>query len=124
VFNSVGYFDQSYKLAADADLMMRFLEKGCVSSLYVPKVWVTMRLGGQTNRNLSNVLQGNKEILKALRSNELLDSRLKFAIAKFVSRMLQRFFWPRVMAASVAGKRRRLFIPARWISMIRQVARS
>jgi glycosyltransferase involved in cell wall biosynthesis len=124
VFNRLGYFDRSYKLAADADLMMRFLEKACITSLYVPNVWVTMRLGGQTNRNISNILRGNKEILKALRNNGFLVLPVRFAAAKLVSRILQRYLWPKVMASSVACKRHSIFIPARWISLIRQFARS
>ena len=123
VFNRLGYFDQSYKFAADADLMMRFLEKGSISSLYVPHVWVTMRLGGQTNRNISNILRGNKEILNALRSNELSVSPVRFAAAKLVSRILQRYLWPKV-ASSVVRGRCSTFIPARWLSIIRQSVRS
>jgi glycosyltransferase involved in cell wall biosynthesis len=123
VFSRLGYFDRSYKLAADADLMMRFLEKGCISSLYVPHVWVTMRLGGQTNRKISNILQGNKEILNALRSNGLLVSPVRFATAKLMSRILQRYLWPKA-ASSVACDRCSTFIPARWLSIIRRFARS
>jgi glycosyltransferase involved in cell wall biosynthesis len=124
VFSLLGYFDRSYKLAADADLMMRFLERGCISSLYVPHVWVTMRLGGQTNRNISNILRGNKEILKALRNNGLLVSPVRFAAAKLVSRISQRYLWPKVVSSSVVCKRRLILIPVRWLSIIRQFARS
>jgi glycosyltransferase involved in cell wall biosynthesis len=124
VFSLLGYFDRSYKLAADADLMMRFLERGCISSLYVPHVWVTMRLGGQTNRNISNILRGNKEILKALRNNGLLVSPVRFAAEKLVSRISQRYLWPKVVSSSVVCKRRLILIPVRWLSIIRQFARS
>lgn len=94
VYDSLGGFDTSYKLAADADLMMRYLEKGGIKSLYVPEVWVRMRLGGQTNRNISNILQQNREILQALRSNGLVVSPARFAAKKLTRRILQRYSKP------------------------------
>jgi len=78
----------------DADLMMRFLERERVPSKYVPEVWIKMRLGGQTNRNIRNIVRQNIEILQALRRHGLLVSPVKFAAAKVVSRLWQRWERP------------------------------
>jgi len=94
LFESLGCFDLSYRLAADADLMMRFLERGRVPSKYVSEVWIKMRLGGQTNRNIRNIVRQNIEILQALRRHGLLVSPVKFAVAKLVSRLWQRWGRP------------------------------
>lgn len=94
VYDRLGGFDLSYKLAADAELMMRYLEKGGIKSLYVPDVWVKMRVGGQTNRNISNILQQNREILEALRSNGLVVAPASYAVKKLVTRIWQRYYKP------------------------------
>jgi len=69
VFNAVGGFNLKYKLAADNDLMMRILECFGYKSHYLPKTIVKMRAGGVTNKNILNIIHGNKEILSALKSN-------------------------------------------------------
>ncbi|MEO8856426.1 MAG: glycosyltransferase family 2 protein [Burkholderiaceae bacterium] len=84
-----GVFDKSLKLAADAELMMRYLERNGVRSVYIPRVWVRMRLGGQTNQSLRNIVQQNREILFGLRANGIPYSTLLFAINKIRNRIWQ-----------------------------------
>jgi len=89
VIERLGYFDQSYKLAADVEFMMRYLERGQVNAIYIPTVFVRMRLGGATNQSWKNIVQQNKEIFAALRKNGLHFSRMWFAVNKVVSRLWQ-----------------------------------
>jgi glycosyltransferase involved in cell wall biosynthesis len=91
-----GLFDQSFKLAADAEFMMRYLEKGEVKSVYIPNVLVRMRLGGATNQSWENIIKQNKEIFLALQKNNIPFSFFGFWILKITSRIRQylsgRFF--------------------------------
>lgn len=89
VIERLGYFDQSYKLAADVEFMMRYLERGQVRAAYIPHVLVRMRLGGATNQSWKNIVQQNKEIFAALRKNGVPFSRMLFASNKVVSRLWQ-----------------------------------
>lgn len=66
-----GGFDFSYRLAADTELMMRYLEKGRVRSAYIPEVQVRMRVGGATNRSFRNIFRQNQEIFRALKKNDV-----------------------------------------------------
>ncbi len=66
-----GGFNLSYSLAADFELMLRFLEARHLSTAYIPQVLVRMRMGGATNRSISNVIQQNREIIRAFRGNDL-----------------------------------------------------
>lgn len=61
-----GGFDETFGLAADFELMTRLLLRERVRVAYVPDVMVHMRLGGQTNLNLRNVLRQNLQIRRAL----------------------------------------------------------
>lgn len=89
VIERLGLFDQSYKLAADVEFMMRYLERAQVRAAYIPHVLVRMRLGGATNQSWKNIVQQNKEIFAALRKNGVPFSRMWFAVNKVVSRLNQ-----------------------------------
>jgi glycosyltransferase involved in cell wall biosynthesis len=71
VYEKYGYFDLSFKLAADFELMLRFLERYSVSCTYVNRPLISMRLGGVTNKNLKNIIDQNKECVRAFRKNSL-----------------------------------------------------
>ena len=88
--NRLGLFDLSYSLAADAEFMMRYLERNGVKSKYLPHVLVRMRVGGATNKNLRNIVKQNKEIFRALKSNAIPYSPFSFVLCKFFDRLKQR----------------------------------
>ena len=89
VFKKYGDFDLNLKIASDVDLMMRFLEIHKVKSLYIPEIWVKMRLGGTTNKNLNNILRQNLEVIRSLRKNGLAVNYVNFFINKIISRTKQ-----------------------------------
>jgi glycosyltransferase involved in cell wall biosynthesis len=96
VYERFGKFDLTYNIASDVDLMMRFLEKYKIKSLYTPNVWVKMRMGGTTNKNLKNIWLQNKEILNSLNSNGLTVNPIRFFGYKIISRLFQFFKRPSV----------------------------
>lgn len=65
VYNKVGLFNLEFKLAADYEFMLRLFKKFDFKSQYLNRLMVKMRLGGATNKNLKNITNGNKEIIKA-----------------------------------------------------------
>ena len=50
------YFDTSFKIAADYDFVMRVLGKLKVDVTYLPQVLVKMRVGGKSNKSISNII--------------------------------------------------------------------
>ena len=95
IYERFGVFDLSYKIAADVELMMRFLETHKVRVKYIPGVLVKMRMGGTTNRSLSNIVKQNKEILRALKLHGLRSSIVRLMGNKLVSRGLQFLVCPK-----------------------------
>ena len=89
VYRRLGGFDLSFKIAADFELMARYLEVAGITSCYIPRVIVKMRLGGTTNRNLTNIVKQNSEIRQALRKLGLKFSLAKFLLPKLMSRAMQ-----------------------------------
>lgn len=89
VLERLGGFDTSYRLAADAELMMRYLECGSVQASYIPQVLVRMRLGGATNQSWRNIIRQNQEIFAALRKHGLSYSVGVYWMNKFINRFGQ-----------------------------------
>lgn len=71
IYNKYGLFDLKYRIAADFEIMLRFLEKHKATSYYVKDYLVKMRLGGESNRSLENIKRGNKEIRDAFAKNDI-----------------------------------------------------
>ncbi|MCU7800085.1 MAG: glycosyltransferase [gamma proteobacterium symbiont of Lucinoma myriamae] len=92
IYEKYGSFDLQYKMGNDIELMLRFIEKHQIKTLYVPQVWVKMRIGGVSNQSLSNIIQQNKEILRAAKNNQLPFSIPLFIIGKLKYRLFQYLF--------------------------------
>ncbi|MCK4795185.1 MAG: glycosyltransferase [Desulfobacteraceae bacterium] len=70
VFERFGYFNVKLQIAADFELMLRFIEKHQIKVGYLPEVVVKMRTGGKANA-LKGIVKGNLEIIKSFRMNGL-----------------------------------------------------
>lgn len=71
VYEKAGLFKLDFKLAADYEFMLRVFKKFNFRSIYYPRLLVRMRLGGATNQSISNVVNGNREIIRAWSVNGL-----------------------------------------------------
>ena len=71
IYGKFGLFDLSYDIAADIELMLRFLVKYRLKATYIPKVLVRMRAGGISNRNLRNIFRANLQCRRAFRDLDL-----------------------------------------------------
>ena len=70
-FEKYGAFNTSYAVSADFELMLRFIEVAELRNRYMPRYFVTMRMGGESTGNLRNIIRGNRSILRAFRDNGL-----------------------------------------------------
>ena len=93
VFEKYGYFNEDFQIAADFELMLRFVEKYQIKIGYLPKVIVKMRAGGKANV-LQGIIRGNREIVNSFRLNGL---RLSpwFFVYKPMAKMSQIFKRPK-----------------------------
>ncbi|MDF1550126.1 MAG: glycosyltransferase, partial [Bacteroidales bacterium] len=70
-YKEFGFFNLNYKIAADYELMLRFLGKNNISVCYLNQVLVKMRTGGTSNRSITNIFRKSAEDLKALKENKI-----------------------------------------------------
>ena len=88
VYTECGNFNTSYKIAADYDFMLRVLRKSNYTFGYLPKVITKMRMGGESNKRIANIILKSKEDLRAMKANNL-TSPLLVLWKKNVSKLKQ-----------------------------------
>ena len=71
VYEQLGGYDTTYRIAADYDCVLRLLGRGGVRAAYIPEVLVKMRVGGASNRSLKNILQKSREDYRVLKVNDV-----------------------------------------------------
>jgi glycosyltransferase involved in cell wall biosynthesis len=65
VYTSNGGYRLDMKLAADYELMLRFLKKGKIKMFYLPQTLVYMRAGGMGEKNMQSKLNEWKDVYRA-----------------------------------------------------------
>ena len=90
VYQRYGMFSLDFSIAADYELMLRFLERHKVRSCYIPQTLVSMRVGGKSNASLFNIVKANIECYRAWRANGLSICRLRILL-KPLSKIPQLF---------------------------------
>ena len=91
VYQTAGVFDTNLKFQSDLEFCARLFEVHKISSLYIPQLWVRMRLGGVTNNSLKTIIEGNWESYLALRKLGLRRDPVSYFWIKFASRLRQFF---------------------------------
>ena len=89
VYNKYGLFNLDYKLAADFEIMLRFLEKYRISTYYLKEAFVKMRLGGATNKSIKNIYLQNIECLKAFQLNDIKVNVLLYPLFRILPKLIQ-----------------------------------
>jgi glycosyltransferase involved in cell wall biosynthesis len=70
IYERLGSFDTTFRIAADYDCMLRFLKAG-IRVAYIPHLQVRMRVGGISNRSFASIVAKSIEDLRALRKNDI-----------------------------------------------------
>ena len=89
-YEKYGYFNLDYKLAADFELMLRFVERHHIKLTYLPEALVKMRLGGATSKNIQNIIKQDKECVRAFKDNGIPVSSF-YLLYRFIPKIKQYF---------------------------------
>ena len=82
VYEKLGLYDDSFKIAGDFELMLRFLEKYNIRSKYIPHTLVNMKVGGASNNGLKSKLDILKEEFRAFNQNNIQVNKLSYLYHK------------------------------------------
>ena len=89
VYNQYGGFNLKFKLASDFEIMLRFIEKYKISTIYLPEPLIKMRLGGETNKSVENIFRQNKECIKAFKDNDLKVNSVLYPFFRIIPKFFQ-----------------------------------
>ena len=68
-FDQLGYYKTNYKIAADYELLLRFLYVHRLKSKYLPLDFMKMRTGGASTASIKSNILLNEEIVRACKEN-------------------------------------------------------
>ena len=87
-FKKFGYYKIDYKIAADFELLLRFLYIHKLMYHYLPLDMITMRIGGLSTKSYKSNILLNKEIVKACKKNGLY-TNLLFVYSKYFRKIFE-----------------------------------
>ena len=87
-YEKYGLFKEDYAIAADYELMVRFLAKHRISYSHLDEVTVKMRTGGISSRSLKSYWTLNREIVRACRENGI-PTNIFRVLSKYPQKLLE-----------------------------------
>ncbi len=70
-YDEWGVFDLTYRISADYDSLLRYLYVHKANVSYLPKVTISMRVGGESNRSIKNIFKKSREDIDVIKKNGL-----------------------------------------------------
>lgn len=87
-FDEYGYYDPTYRISGDFELIARFIGVYGIRTRYLHQTFVTMRIGGVSTRGWSSIKIGTEEDLRALHDLHIPTNVLKVWIGKYLIKTL------------------------------------
>ncbi|WP_200980062.1 glycosyltransferase family 2 protein [Echinicola sp. 20G] len=87
-FEKFGYYKTDYRIAADFELLIRFLFKEKLSFKYIPETILRMRTGGTSTASVKSTLIINKENKRALKENGIYGNYLMLT-SRYFTKILE-----------------------------------
>jgi len=82
IYDQLGGYDDSFHIAGDFELMLRFLEKNNIRSKFIDQILIKMRAGGLSNSGLASKIKIIKEEIRAFNLNKINYSLPKYFFHK------------------------------------------
>jgi glycosyltransferase involved in cell wall biosynthesis len=89
-FEKYGYYKEDFKIAADFELLIRFMYNYKIKCKYLQMPFVTMRTGGVSTRSIRNRIILNTEIIRACRENGIKTNMINI-ISKYFIKIFELF---------------------------------
>lgn len=83
-FDEYGYYKMGYKIAADFELLLRFIKNNNLKTLYISTDFLKMRVGGVSTKSIKSNFILNKEIIRACKENGIRTNYLYLSFKYFI----------------------------------------
>jgi glycosyltransferase involved in cell wall biosynthesis len=88
LFDKLGYYKTDYKIAADFELLVRFLYINKIEFRYLEMPFLSMRTGGVSNKSIISKYTLNKEIARACKENGI-QTNFFWIYSKYFTKMFE-----------------------------------
>ena len=88
-YDKRGLYNTDLHLAADFEIMLRFLGKFKISTYYLEEPLVRMRLGGASNNSLKGLIVQNIQCIKAFKLNNLKVNIFTYPLIRLIPKLFQ-----------------------------------
>jgi glycosyltransferase involved in cell wall biosynthesis len=88
LFTQFGNYRTDFEIAADFELLIRFLKVNDVPFFYLPMLMVKMSIGGKSTKNFNSTIKINQEIKKACSLNNL-DTNYFMLYSKYLWKLFE-----------------------------------
>jgi glycosyltransferase involved in cell wall biosynthesis len=88
LFEKFGYYKTDYKIAADYELLIRFLHVNKIACKYLEMPFIIMRMGGISNKSVFSNFTLNKEIARACKENGI-KTNIFFIYSKYFTKIFE-----------------------------------
>ncbi|HMO33461.1 MAG TPA: glycosyltransferase family 2 protein [Lacibacter sp.] len=95
-FEKHGFYRTDLEIAADFDLLLRFLKTHQLRSAYLARMLVIMNMGGKSTRGINSTIKINREIKQVLKEHKIPSSYLHLYARYFIK--VQEFWRKRTSA--------------------------
>jgi glycosyltransferase involved in cell wall biosynthesis len=95
VYEEFGLYKIDYKIAADYEILIRFLLINEINYKYVSMITTKMRLGGASSKNLNSIITLNREIKRACFENHIYTNYIMIYLKYFI-KILELLKFPKV----------------------------
>lgn len=86
-FELYGFYRTDLDIAADFDLLVRYLHQHQLRTVYIPEMLVKMNMGGKSTSGISSTLKINRELKQILSEHQLPSSYLRLYARYFIKVM-------------------------------------
>ena len=84
IYNEHGFYNDSFKIAGDFELMLRFIELYKIKTKFINKNLIKMKAGGISNSGLMSKIIILKEEFKAFRINKISLNKISYILNKAI----------------------------------------
>jgi glycosyltransferase involved in cell wall biosynthesis len=84
IFYQLGFYRTDFEIASDYELLIRYLRIFNINYAYMPNIFVKMKLGGKSTKNIFANIKLNREIKKACHLNGLSTNYFKIFSKYFI----------------------------------------
>lgn len=87
-YDNLGLYKPGYRIAADYELLMRFIYRHKIPYMYLPEIMVYMRTGGVSNKSVLSRYTLNREIIRACKENGV-NTNMAVLSLKYLSKIFE-----------------------------------